>query len=175
MTEEEVNFIYDDDEDEDDTMIMYENNGGVGINSTQDDLVSISKSKSLVSQSSEFDIDEDYSGDDLEYDELLSVPITHENKKSLNNGSVPNLQYECLTTQDIFQKMLNRVHHIQPILAIPTEDILTLLQHFDWNEERLLEAWTDRMDELLLEVGIHMDENKSSKCREIILKEDFYA
>lgn len=173
MTEEEVNFIYDDDEDEDDTMIMYENNGGVGINSTQDDLVSISKSKSLVSQSSEFDIDEDYSGDDLEYDELLSVPITHENKKSLNNGSVPNLQYECLTTQDIFQKMLNRVHHIQPILAIPTEDILTLLQHFDWNEERLLEAWTDRMDELLLEVGIHMDENKSSKCREIILKEDF--
>lgn len=120
----------------------------------------------ILTQESEFDIDDTllYSDDD-EYDDpyidnsLIEPILSVKERKRLSKGSVPNLKYECLTTHDIFENMLAKVHHLQPIFSIPPEDILILLQHYDWNEERLLEVWTDKMDDLLIEIGI----NPSSK------------
>lgn len=126
----------------------------------------------ILTQESEFDIDDDllYSDDEYEkdyhdpyMDSSFIEPIsTTKERKGLSKGSVPNLKYECLTTQNIFENMLAKVHHLQPIFNIPPEDILILLQHYDWNEERLLEVWTDRMDDLLIEIGINPSSSNSN-------------
>ncbi|KAL3235045.1 hypothetical protein RNJ44_02833 [Nakaseomyces bracarensis] len=169
MSDEEVEFIYDDDDEED--TIAFESS--IGFTKPHDDALNLAKTKSIMSQGSEFEIDEDFSGEDFEYDELLSVPLSHNGKKTLNDGSVPNLKYDCLTTQDIFEKMLARIHRLQPVLSIPPEDILTLIQHYDWNEERLLEAWTDKMDDLLVELGINTNHLDNPQRREVVYKTDF--
>ncbi|KAG0669380.1 E3 ubiquitin-protein ligase hel1 [Maudiozyma exigua] len=118
----------------------------------------------VLSQDSEFEIedfaysDDEFVYDDEEnnetYDSMLSQPIKQITKKEMSEGSVPNLNYEVLTTQNIFKNMLSRLDHLQPVFNIPREDILLLMQHYDWNEERLLENWTERMDELLVEIGV---------------------
>lgn len=134
---------------------------------------------SVTSQDSEFDINEDEDGVDTIYEVMLDAPLTKNNKRILCEGSVPNLSYECLTTKGIFERMLQRVDHLQPIFAIPSADILILLQHYDWNEERLLEVWTEKMDELLVELGlsttanIKKDNDYNSHFREVEFKNDF--
>lgn len=134
---------------------------------------------SVTSQDSEFDINEDEDGVDTIYEGMLDAPLTKSNKRILCEGSVPNLSYECLTTKGIFERMLQRVDHLQPIFAIPSADILILLQHYDWNEERLLEVWTEKMDELLVELGlsttanIKKDNDYNSHFREVEFKNDF--
>ncbi|SMN19287.1 similar to Saccharomyces cerevisiae YKR017C HEL1 Putative protein of unknown function [Maudiozyma saulgeensis] len=129
---------------------------------------------SLVSQESEFEIEDfTYSDDDFEYDDddgeaydsMLTKPVKHSNKKELSEGAVPNLSYEILTTQDIFENMLARVDHLQPIFNMPREDILLLMQHYDWNEERLLENWTERMEELLVEIGVNQADAKPTDIK----------
>ena len=119
----------------------------------------------ILSQESEFEIEDfAYSDDEFVYDDddenneaydsILSQPIKQITKKEMSEGSVPNLNYEVLTTQQFFENILSRLDHLQPIFNIPREDILLLMQHYDWNEERLLENWTERMDELLVEIGL---------------------
>lgn len=122
----------------------------------------ISKRQSVLSQDSEFDIDESllFSDDDTNLnshflDTAISESLITLQKKELNKGSVPNLKYECLTTHDILNNMLKKVNHLQPIFNLPVGDILILLQHYDWNEERLLEIWTEKMDDLLIEIGLN--------------------
>ena len=54
------------------------------------------------------------------------------------------------------------------------DDVLVLMQHYDWNEERLLEAWTEKMDELLQQIGLKSAEvNGSSDVRGIKHRNDF--
>lgn len=126
----------------------------------------------VLSQESEFEIedfaysDDEFIYDDDEnnegYDSVLSQPIKQITKKEMSEGSVPNLNYEVLTTQHFFENILSRLDHLQPIFNIPREDILLLMQHHDWNEERLLENWTERMDELLVEIGLSQKGSTSS-------------
>lgn len=127
---------------------------------------SISKRQSVLSQESEFDIDESllFSDDDNDLTahflgNSMSESLNALQKKEQNKGSVPNLKYDCLTTHDIFNNMLTKVNHLQPIFNLPVGDILILLQHYDWNEERLLEIWTEKMDDLLIEIGLNPQPN----------------
>lgn len=172
-SEDNHSFIYED-EDED-SIELYESQTTTAYSALDTEC---HKLDSFMSQDSSFDIDEDqFSGDDLE-DDLLADSLTHSTKKMLSEGSVPNLKYECLTTQDIFERMLKRVHHLQPIFSIPAEDILLLMQRYDWNEERLLEDWTGKMDQLLIEAGlstqnIDKDNVNHKNVRGIKYKEDF--
>ncbi|CCF55789.1 hypothetical protein KAFR_0A03540 [Kazachstania africana CBS 2517] len=146
-------------------------------------ITSINNSRrgSLVTQDSEFELDDALlTGSDLDYDyedeldDMIVLPITNAKRKQINEGGVPNLEYECLTTKDIFNRMLERVNHLQPIFSLPLEDIIILMQHYDWNEERLLEKWTDKMDDLLTEIGlIHENGNLTVNERGVALKEDF--
>lgn len=109
----------------------------------------------LLSSSDEFVYDEDDIDDDAQV--MLSHPIEEKEQKHQKEGNMPDLDYTVMTMQDIFENMLGRVDHLQPIFNIPREDILLLMQHYDWNEERLLENWTEKMDELLVEIGVTQD------------------
>ena len=100
------------------------------------------------------DFGDEYEDEDDDDESFLILPVTNSTKKELSEGNVPNLKYECLTTQGMLNNMVKKVHHLQPILNMSPEDIFILMHHCDWNEERLLEAWTERMDELLVECGI---------------------
>ncbi|CCC68849.1 hypothetical protein NCAS_0B07650 [Naumovozyma castellii] len=136
------------------------------------------KNPNLTSDDSEFDIDEvdssDYDEEDDIDNSLLATPVSPSTKKALSEGSVPNLKYECLTTKEIYEKMLKRINHLQPVFSIPPDDVLVLMQHYDWNEERLLEAWTEKMDELLQQIGLKSAEvNGSSDVRGIKHRNDF--
>ncbi|CCK69271.1 E3 ubiquitin-protein ligase HEL1 KNAG_0C01580 [Huiozyma naganishii CBS 8797] len=122
------------------------------------DMAAGKKRNSIMSQESEFEIDDqlysDDDGTDAYNDYTLVEPLSTVSARELNQGTVPNLKYECLTAQSIFEKMVERVNHLKLIFNICTEDLLSLMQHFDWNEERLLESWTDKMDDLLVEIGL---------------------
>lgn len=118
----------------------------------------------VVSDESEFDIEDLLSsGDEFVYDEdsiaedadsMLSNPSGEREHNHRKEGNMPDLDYKVLTMQDIFESMLEKVDHLQPLFNLPREDIVLLMQHYDWNEERLLENWTERMDELLVEIGV---------------------
>ncbi|EDO14678.1 hypothetical protein Kpol_282p5 [Vanderwaltozyma polyspora DSM 70294] len=154
-SDEEYSLVYDDDDDDNDSLDFYE-----ALPATEF-AINISKSRSHLSQSSEFDIEEDPLSNDDMAESMLDVHVSASAKRALTEGSVPDLKYECLTTEDIFHRMLKRVDHLQPIFSIPHEDILLLMQLYDWNEERLLEDWTEKMDILLEESGIHVSHNSN--------------
>ncbi|QLQ78506.1 hypothetical protein HG537_0A07530 [Torulaspora globosa] len=149
-SEDNCSLLCDDDYD-DDSIDLYESQttatGSMGDNVCH-------KLNSLVSDESGFEIDEEQLNDDD--DDLLSHHMKFNDRSP--EGSTSSLKYECLTTQDIFERMLGRVHHLQPIFSIPAEDILLLMQRYDWNEERLLEEWTEKMDTLLIEAGLNAAE-----------------
>ena len=153
QSEDNSSLIYGDDFDDDDESIDLYESQTTATCSMGD--TACHKLNSLVSQESEFDFDEDqFSGNESD-DELLVDPMTLSKKALDDDKGGSSLKYECLTTQDILDRMLKRVHHLQPVFSIPSEDILVLMQRYDWNEERLLEEWTEKMDELLVEAGIN--------------------
>lgn len=195
-------YTYDDDDDDDngsdasaDSIQLYESGNVTSFDDTEL-LPKAKRATSILSQESGFDVDDGlYSDNDYEeynhvyLDNVLAEPISSQEKKELSKGSVPNLKYECLTTQGIFENMLRKVNHLQPIFNLPSEDILILLQHYDWNEERLLEVWTEKMDDLLIEIGINPNHDSYMKTnnesinlgnephlhRNVLLKNNFYC
>ncbi|QLL33843.1 hypothetical protein HG536_0F01680 [Torulaspora globosa] len=151
-SEDNCSLLCDDDYDDDDSIDLYESQttatGSMGDNVCH-------KLNSLVSDDSGFEIDEELLNEDVE-DDLLSHHMKSNDRAP--EGNTSSLKYECLTMQDIFDRMLERVHHLQPIFSMPAEDILLLMQRYDWNEERLLEEWTEKMDKLLIEAGLSADD-----------------
>lgn len=125
---------------------------------------------------SEFDIDDDHLTDDgTYYDGFMTPQVSLASKRQLTEGGVPNLNYECLTTGDIIMNMRKRVGHLHSVLSLSEEDTLALMQHYDWNEERLLEAWTDNMSEILDTLGLkqHEKKTKDTTVRDIITIDNF--
>lgn len=196
---EGYSYEYSDDDDSAASIELY-NAGNDSYLTDKDHLTKPTKMTRIISQESGFEVDdglysdnEYYDYDQAYLDNVLAEPISSQEKKELSKGTVPNLKYECLTTQNIFENMLAKVNHLQPIFNIPSEDILILLQHYDWNEERLLEVWTERMDDLLIEIGINPSHNTSSNqqdstaddknsndiiintTRDVIFKNKFYC
>ncbi|CCD23533.1 E3 ubiquitin-protein ligase HEL1 NDAI_0B05000 [Naumovozyma dairenensis CBS 421] len=183
-SDEEYSLQFDEDESDEEVTALYESRNTSEF--TLPDLI-CHKHATIISQESEFDIDDDeddaiheYEDEDDEddNDDLLALPITMSTKKALSEGSVPNLKYECLTTQGIYERMLKRIHHLQPLFSIPPDDILILMQHYDWNEERLLEKWTEKMDDLLEEIGLNVTskkivDNTNSNTRGLKYRKDF--
>lgn len=145
-------FVYEDDSSDADSIELYESQT-TAVQSTGD--IRCHKLSSLQSCESEFEVDDCQfdEGDEFEYD-LLRDTRANVQDKSLIDVNLSNLRYESLTTGDIFERMIQRVNHLQPILSIPAEDILLLMQQYDWNEERLLEDWTERADDLLIKAGL---------------------
>ncbi|CCE64608.1 hypothetical protein TPHA_0I01020 [Tetrapisispora phaffii CBS 4417] len=103
--------------------------------------------------------------------------VTNPNKKRSIEGAMVNLKYECFTTQDIFNNMLEKVDRLQPMFSIPREDIILLLQKYGWDEDRLLEDWTNKMDGLLIEAGIHINNEQKElpKSQRGISNRDFFT
>lgn len=148
-----LSLVYEDELYDNESMELYESQT-TAVHCT--DEIPCHKFESLQSYESEFDIEDlQFDEEDESEDEPLREQSTHTlDKPSLDGSNLPNLRYESLTTDDIFQRMLQRVDHLQPVLSIPAEDILLLMQRFDWSEERLLEDWTEKADELLIGSGL---------------------
>ncbi|SCV04213.1 LAMI_0H14312g1_1 [Lachancea mirantina] len=115
----------------------------------------------ILSDDSEFDFS---SGDYSEEEDARIENATSELESgSLLKGSKsgkleplgpPKLNYGCLTTDQIYQIMLSRLKALEPVLNRTPEDIIVLLQKFGWNEERLLECWTDDDNGVLISCGL---------------------
>jgi ariadne-1 len=57
--------------------------------------------------------------------------------------SQPAVTYRLCNIKDAEQKMKEKIDSVISFLSISTDEVLLLLQHFKWNESKLLEAWTD--------------------------------
>ncbi|SCW04419.1 LAFE_0H13102g1_1 [Lachancea fermentati] len=111
---------------------------------------------------SDFDITSDMNSDDESGSRISFLISTQDSenlgKKSSLSGSeergLPKLNYNCLTTDQIYKLMLQRMENLQPIFNIPLEDMIILLQRYGWSEERLLEQWTEDMEKVLVASGL---------------------
>lgn len=114
----------------------------------------------LSEQDSDFDVNDDiFSDDDELVEPLQSLQISEKTNRIMSEGGVPNLKFQCLTTDDVYKQMLERVRRIKPVMSLPTDDIILLMQKYNWNEEKLLEAWTDDRESVISDVGLRANAN----------------
>ncbi|CCH60087.1 hypothetical protein TBLA_0C02810 [Henningerozyma blattae CBS 6284] len=123
---------------------------------------------------SDFEIDEDElfsDDDDIFINNLdqsfndLNISTSLNDNKIINEGGVPNLKYDCLTTNELYDRMLLRVEKIKPILDISKDDIILLMQRYNWNEEKLLESWADQREHIIEDVGLSSNNDGTNKFK----------
>ena len=94
--------------------------------------------------------------DDMISDEEIDIAMDYnEGNDSRNDKSSHDFSYEVLTIDDIVKKMNQSIEQIRTVISLPSATIRTLLKHFKWDVQKLLEKLFDsNRDRLFTEVGI---------------------
>eukprot|EP01138_Halocafeteria_seosinensis_P001560 gb/GECG01001598.1/.p1 GENE.gb/GECG01001598.1/~~gb/GECG01001598.1/.p1 ORF type:complete len:610 (+),score=98.56 gb/GECG01001598.1/:1-1830(+) len=77
--------------------------------------------------------------------------------KQLLHGSVSaDERKECVivTFHEMKEEMLRVVNETAEVLCLPSDEVLVLLNHFRWDDQKLKTQWFDRPEQLRREVGI---------------------
>ncbi|KAK9469561.1 hypothetical protein V1512DRAFT_218752 [Lipomyces arxii] len=64
------------------------------------------------------------------------------------------VKYQVLSASDIQAQQDGQISQVAGILGLSREDAMTLLLHFKWNNDRLLEQYTDNMESVMAKAGI---------------------
>ncbi|SCV02641.1 LAME_0H03664g1_1 [Lachancea meyersii CBS 8951] len=114
----------------------------------------------------------DLSGNYLGFDQREKVLNPGFGDNTYDDDGVPKLNYNCLTTDQIYELMVSRLERIQPIFQLSYGDIIVMLQKYAWSEERLLEDWTEDREKVLVACGLEITKTVS-KSRGIQNHSDF--
>ncbi|KAK9448575.1 uncharacterized protein V1518DRAFT_374266 [Limtongia smithiae] len=77
-----------------------------------------------------------------------------------NNKLRPyEVPFEVLSIQDIQQRQNAQIDQVAGILGLSKQHVTTLLLHYKWNSDKLLEKYTDDPERVLGSAGIHLSEN----------------
>ncbi|CEP64169.1 E3 ubiquitin-protein ligase HEL1 LALA0_S10e03994g [Lachancea lanzarotensis] len=93
----------------------------------------------------------------LEYDSKMDNFNPSSGDGTYDSDGIPKLQYNCLTTDQIYGLMVARLDRIQPIFQLSHGDIIVMLQKYAWSEERLLEDWTEDQENVLIACGLKVE------------------
>ncbi|CAG8499093.1 10955_t:CDS:2 [Acaulospora colombiana] len=100
------------------------------------------------------------SDDDLMYDDSYresDVVAEKDRKKSYE------VEFIVHPIQGIVKKQDEEVVHVSSILGIQKQHAATLLRHFRWNKERLIERYMDNSDDVLKKAGVITDDSRVPK------------
>ncbi|KAH3900605.1 related to RING finger protein YKR017C [Saccharomycodes ludwigii] len=84
----------------------------------------------------------------------LSPKSSTSNKHSINDVKV---DYDCLNTLQLYDMLIeSKIRRLKPIFKISETRLLNLLAYFDWNEDRLIERYTENKEDTLSSCGINI-------------------
>lgn len=87
------------------------------------------------------------------------------NPSSVQKVPAPSYQIEFSvhSPQDIIDNQQKEVTHVVGILGIRQEHAATLLRHFRWNKERLIEKYMDDPEAVLQAAGVSTDSTQKTR------------
>src|SRR5439155_1926170 len=100
-------------------------------------------------------VDEDV---DLNFSEVVSEK---ERKKSYQ------VEFKVHSVEDIVKNQDNEISHVSNILGIQKQHAATLLRHFRWNKERLIERYMEEEKNVLKSAGVITDINKAPRTTKL--------
>jgi ariadne-1 len=104
----------------------------------------------------------DYQDQDFTFDATQSDPL--------------EVDYKILKPQDILSKQQKEIMDVVSILGCEAEHASTLLRHFKWNKERLIESYMDNEEKVQKEAGVVLHKQPILKtlnfCCDICCNED---
>ncbi|KAJ3321726.1 hypothetical protein HDV06_003875 [Boothiomyces sp. JEL0866] len=96
--------------------------------------------------------DFDYSQEDEEQDFVFEPVIPEKDIKRSYD-----VEYQCFSPSDIEKIQKEEISHVCNILGCTEENASTLLRHFKWNKERLIESYMENEEAVKKEAGVIMD------------------
>jgi len=69
--------------------------------------------------------------------------------------SAHDVEFKVLGPQDIKKAQLNAIDYVSDLTSLKKPDAATLLRHFEWNKDRLIEAFMDSPEKTNAAAGIH--------------------
>ncbi|KAJ3032677.1 hypothetical protein HDV00_007275 [Rhizophlyctis rosea] len=100
------------------------------------------------------DNDDDYDEDNSSFDPVVA---DKDRKKPYE------VDFTVYSMQDILQFQDKEVSHVSSLIGCRPEHAATLLRHFRWNKERLVEQYMDKPDAVAKEAGVILDTSKQPK------------
>eukprot|EP00127_Corallochytrium_limacisporum_P005775 Clim_evm154s210 gene=Clim_evmTU154s210 len=104
-----------------------------------------------------FDDMSDHDMDDDDFD----VGSIEKEGGTLDSGHHAENNYEVLKPKDLISKQLTYIEDVNTIFQIPAPTARILLQHFNWDKERLVERYYEGDQEKLFEEAHIVDPNKA--------------
>ena len=101
------------------------------------------------------DFDEDETGFEANVDEYLLSEAIHESEASQ--------KYQILKVDQIVDLMNDSLSEVMEVIALPNNLIRILLNHFNWDKNKLLEQYFDGNKEKLLTDAHIIDPNVATK------------
>eukprot|EP00121_Abeoforma_whisleri_P016220 Awhi_evm1s14892 len=104
-----------------------------------------------MSMSSTDDMSEDlsdFSDDSDDDDGFDSV------KSADDNSGVEEFKYKVLTPADLISTQLKAISEVNSVFEIPASSARTLLQHFNWEKEILMERYYDNSEKVFSSAGV---------------------
>jgi len=106
----------------------------------------------------------DESGEDfLDEDELDFTEIIQEKQEKKKY----EVDYKVYSIEEIEDFQNKEIEHVATIIGCLKEHAATLLRHFKWNKERLIELYMDKTEEVTKEAGVIVDAQKLPKLVKI--------
>ncbi|CAG8635575.1 28801_t:CDS:2, partial [Dentiscutata erythropus] len=131
--------------------------------------MSVQSDDDLMYEESCPDSDEDYEVEDVDNDEEV---IAEEDDADFNFTDVVaekdrkksyEVEFKVHSIQDIVKNQDEEVTHVSNMLLIQKQHAATLLRHFCWNKERLIERYMDATEEVLKTAGVIINDSMRPK------------
>lgn len=88
-------------------------------------------------------------------------------KKKASSTAQENLK--IYTMKDLQEKNFPKMISIakETLGEVSDDYIISILRHFNWNTEKVNDQWFEKMDKLILEIGLEFDQSLNKKFPEI--------
>ncbi|KAI8814532.1 hypothetical protein BJ742DRAFT_746543 [Cladochytrium replicatum] len=77
---------------------------------------------------------------------------------------VYEIDFKAVSVEEIIQFQNQQITHVAGILGCLEEHAATLLRHFRWNKERLIEKYMETPEDVCASAGVILDEHTRPKC-----------
>jgi ariadne-1 len=95
-------------------------------------------------------MDEDSQFDYEEEEDFMFDPVVPESE----NRRPYEVDFSVLKPSDILAKQRREINDVVSILGCESQDASTLLRHYKWNKERLIESYMDNEAQVAKEAGV---------------------
>ncbi|KAJ3299914.1 hypothetical protein HK104_006065 [Borealophlyctis nickersoniae] len=105
----------------------------------------------------DYDDDDDDDDGDFDTDDFAPVIADKDVRKPYE------VEFTVHSMQDILNFQEKELSHVSALLGCAPEHAATLLRHFRWNKERMIEQYMDKPEQVSMEAGVIIDSAKQPK------------